>query len=201
MKANLSNLKQLDNNKKEGDSMSEEKTIVEEQAVAETPTQETNQNEEVGGLIAESKKYRTRAQTAEAELKELKENLKLQEQKQLEEKEEFKSLYENVKAENEKLKPIVETFEIQEKQRREHLLSQLSEDDQEIYQDLPTIKLEKHIERLSNRKVQVTDAKEVTASGKFSANSKWEDLTADDKEKARRNPKLWKQVLEGYKNN
>ena len=180
--------------------MSEEKKIVEEQAVAEASTQEVN-NEEVGGLIAESKKYRTRAQTAEAELNELKENLKLQEQKQLEEKEEFKSLYENVKAENEKLKPIVETFEIQEKQRREHLLSQLSDDDQEIYQDLSTVKLEKHIERLSNKKVQVTDAKEVTASGKFAANSKWEDLTAEDREKARRNPTLWKQVIDGYKNN
>ena len=180
--------------------MSEEKTIVEEQTVVEASTQEVN-NEEVGGLIAESKKYRTRAQTAEAELNELKENLKLQEQKQLEEKEEFKSLYENVKAENEKLKPIVETFEIQEKQRREHLLSQLSDDDQEIYQDLSTVKLEKHIERLSNKKVQVTDAKEVTASGKFAANSKWEDLTAEDREKARRNPTLWKQVIDGYKNN
>ena len=64
--------------------MSEEKTIVEEQTVVEASTQEVN-NEEVGGLIAESKKYRTRAQTAEAELNELKENLKLQEQKQLEE--------------------------------------------------------------------------------------------------------------------
>jgi hypothetical protein len=180
--------------------MSEEKTIVEEQAVVEASTQEVN-NEEVGGLIAESKKYRTRAQTAEAELNELKENLKLQEQKRLEEKEEFKSLYENVKAENEKLKPIVETFEIQEKQRREHLLSQLSDDDQEIYQDLSTVKLEKHIERLSNKKVQVTDAKEVTASGKFAVNSKWEDLTAEDREKARRNPTLWKQVIDGYKNN
>jgi hypothetical protein len=180
--------------------MSEEKTIVEEQTVVEASTQEVN-NEEVGGLIAESKKYRTRAQTAEAELNELKENLKLQEQKQLEEKEEFKSLYENVKAENEKLKPIVETFEIQEKQRREHLLSQLSDEDQEIYQDLSTVKLEKHIERLSNKKVQVTDAKEVTASGKFAANSKWEDLTAEDREKARRNPTLWKQVIDGYKNN
>ena len=180
--------------------MSEEKTIVEEQAVVEASTQEVN-NEEVGGLIAESKKYRTRAQTAEAELNELKENLKLQEQKRLEEKEEFKSLYENVKAENEKLKPIVETFEIQERQRREHLLSQLSDDDQEIYQDLSTVKLEKHIERLSNKKVQVTDAKEVTASGKFAVNSKWEDLTAEDREKARRNPTLWKQVIDGYKNN
>jgi len=94
-------------------------------------------------------------------LNELKENLKLQETKQLEEKEEFKSLYEGLKIENEKLKPIVENFEIQEKQRREHLLSQLSDDDQDIYQDLTTIKLEKHIERLGKSKVQISDAKKL----------------------------------------
>ena len=179
--------------------MSEENKIVEEQAVAETPTQEVN-NDEVGGLIAESKKYRTRAQAAEAELNELKENLKLQEQKQLEEKEEFKSLYEKMKEENSQLKPVVEKFQIQEKQRREHLLSQLSDDDQEIYADLPTIKLEKHIERLGNRKVQVSDAKEVTSSGKFAENAKWSDLSDKDKQEARRNPKLWKQIVEGYRN-
>ena len=179
--------------------MSEENKIVEEQAVAETPTQEIN-NEEVGGLIAESKKYRTRAQAAEAELNELKENLKLQQQKQLEEKEEFKSLYEKMKEENSQLKPVVEKFQIQEKQRREHLLSQLSDDDQEIYADLPTIKLEKHIERLGNRKVQVSDAKEVTSSGKFAENAKWSDLSDKDKQEARRNPKLWKQIVEGYRN-
>ena len=179
--------------------MSEEKTIVEEtQAVAETPTQEIN--EEVGGLIAESKKYRTRAQAAEAELNELKENLKLQETKQLEEKEEFKSLYEKMKEENQQLKPVVEQFQIQEKQRREHLLSQLSDDDQEIYADLPTIKLEKHIERLGNRKVQISDAKEVTSSGKFAENAKWSDLSEKDRQEARRNPKLWKQIVDGYRN-
>ena len=178
--------------------MSEENKIVEEQAVAETPAQE--ENNEVGSLIAESKKYRTRAQSAEAELNELKESLKLQEQQRLEEKEEFKSLYENVKAENEKLKPVVEQFEIQEKQRREHLLSQLSDEDQEIYQDLSTLKLEKHIERLGNKKVQVSDAKEVTSSGKFAENAKWSDLSDKDKQEARRNPKLWKQIVEGYRN-
>ena len=179
--------------------MSEETKIVEEtQAVAETPTQE--ENNEVGSLIAESKKYRTRAQSAEAELNELKESLKLQEQQRLEEKEEFKSLYENVKAENEKLKPVVEQFEIQEKQRREHLLSQLSDEDQEIYQDLSTLKLEKHIERLGNKKVQVSDAKEVTSSGKFAENTKWSDLSEKDRQEARRNPKLWKQIVEGYRN-
>ena len=179
--------------------MSEENAVVEEQAVAETPTQEIN-NEEVGGLIAESKKYRTRAQAAEAELNELKENLKLQEQKQLEEKEEFKSLYEKMKEENSQLKPVVEQFQIQEKQRREHLLSQLSDDDQEIYQDLPTMKLEKHIERLGNKKVQVSDAKEVTSSGKFATNTTFADMSDEDRQKARRNPKLWKQIVEGYSN-
>jgi ribosomal protein L9 len=178
--------------------MSEENTIVEEQAVAETPTQE--ENNEVGSLIAESKKYRTRAQSAEAELNELKENLKLQEQKQLEEKEEFKSLYEKMKEENSQLKPVVEQFQIQEKQRREHLLSQLSDEDQEIYQDLSTLKLEKHIERLGNKKVQVSDAKEVTSSGKFAENAKWADLSDKDRQEARRNPKLWKQIVEGYRN-
>ena len=178
--------------------MSEENAVVEEQAVAETPTQETNN--EVGNLIAESKKYRQRSQSAEAELSELKENLKLQEQKQLEEKEEFKTLYEGLKVENEKLKPIVENFEIQEKQRREHLLSQLSDDDQEIYQDLTTMKLEKHIERLGIKKVQVSDAKEVTSSGKFATNTTFADMSDEDRQKARRNPKLWKQIVEGYTN-
>ena len=178
--------------------MSEENAVVEEQAVAEAPTQE--ENNEVGSLIAESKKYRTRAQSAEAELNELKENLKLQETKQLEEKEEFKSLYEKMKEENSQLKPVVEQFQIQEKQRREHLLSQLSDEDQEIYTDLPTIKLEKHIERLGSKKVQISDAKEVTSSGKFAGNSKWSDLSDKDKQEARKNPKLWKQIVDGYRN-
>ena len=179
--------------------MSEENKIVEEQAVAETPTQEVSN--EVGNLIAESKKYRQRSQSAEAELNELKENLKLQETKQLEEKEEFKSLYEGLKIENEKLKPIVENFEIQEQQRREHLLSQLSDDDQDIYQDLTTIKLEKHIERLGKSKVQISDAKEVTSSGKFASNTKWADLSQKDREAAKKNPTLWKQIVEGYAKN
>jgi len=179
--------------------MSEETVIVEEQAVAETPTQEVSN--EVGNLIAESKKYRQRSQSAEAELNELKENLKLQETKRLEEKEEFKSLYEGLKIENEKLKPIVENFEIQEKQRREHLLSQLSDDEQDIYQDLTTIKLEKHIERLGKSKVQISDAKEVTSSGKFASNTKWADLSQKDREAAKKNPTLWKQIVEGYAKN
>jgi len=109
-------------------------------------------------------------------------------------------LYEGLKEENSQLKPVVEQFQIQEKQRREHLLSQLSDEEQEIYVDLPTIKLEKHIERLGSKKVQISDAKEVTSSGKFAGNSKWNDLSEKDRLEARKNPKLWKQIVDGYRN-
>tara|TARA_R100001244_G_scaffold123127_1_gene92777 strand:+ start:262 stop:807 length:546 start_codon:yes stop_codon:yes gene_type:complete len=181
--------------------MSEEQVQeVQEQKVETEAVVETSTQDHTGEYIAESKKYRQRAQTAEAELKELKDNLRLQETKQLEEKEEFKSLYESTKAENDRLKPIVDKFEIQEKQRREYLLSQLSDDDQDIYQDLPTMKLEKHIERLGKSKVQVSDAKEVTSSGKFATNTTFADMSDEDRQKARRNPKLWKQIVEGYTN-
>jgi len=53
---------------------------------------------------------------------------------------------------------------------------------------------------LGNRKVQVSDAKEVTSSGKFAENTKWADMSDQDREKARKNPKLWKQIVDGYRN-
>ena len=166
--------------------------------VNETVVETSTQNN-TGEYIAESKKYRQRAQTAEAELKELKDNVLKQEQKTLEEQNEYKELYETLKSENDKLKPKVEMFEVQEKQRREFLLSQLSEEDQEIYNELPTNKLEKHVERLSKNKVQTKDAKEVTSSGKWASSAKFGDLSKEDREKARKDPTLWKQFVEGYK--
>lgn len=172
-----------------------QETKVETEAVAETSTQD-----HTGEYIAESKKYRQRAQTAEAELKELKDNLRLQETKQLEAKEEYKELYENLKGKYELSEASNKAFLMRDKQKKEYLLSQLSDEDQEIYQDLPTMKLEKHIERLGKSKVQVSDAKEVTSSGKFATNTTFADMSDEDRQKARRNPKLWKQIVEGYTN-
>ena len=37
-------------------------------------------------------------------------------------------------------------------------------------------------------------------TGKFANNSKWNDLSDADREKARKNPKLWKQIVDGYRN-
>jgi len=178
--------------------MSEENTQVVEETIVEDTTQGV-ENSKDGLLVQENKKYRQRAQTAEAELKELKEKDSLREQEELERNNKFESLNKILKEENERLKPIVENFEIQNKQRREHLLSQLSDEEQNIYEDLSTNKLEKHIERLSNKKVQVTDAKEVTSSGKFAETSKFQELSQADRLKAKKNPKLWQQIVDGYK--
>ena len=51
--------------------MSEDKTTAVEETVSEAPATETTQDSSNEGLIAESKKYRKRAQDAESKLLEL----------------------------------------------------------------------------------------------------------------------------------
>ena len=82
-------------NKKEG-SMSEDKTTAVEETVSETPAKETTQDSSNEQYIAESKKYRKRAQDAETRLAELEKKFAQQEESKLKEKEDFKALYEKV---------------------------------------------------------------------------------------------------------
>jgi hypothetical protein len=180
----------------------QEVSVDQETAQVDPSTKESNKGE----YIAESKKYRHRSQASEAReaekdkrISELEETLRLQETKKLEEDEEYKSLYESKKVEVEELKPIVENFQMQDKQRREYLLNQLNEDDQEIYQDLSTIKLEAHISKLKKNTIQVESGKEVTSSGKWASASQFKDLTNEDQVRMKKEPKLWKQFVEGYK--
>ena len=63
-----------------------------EQQRAEQTQEKPDSSPEIGGLIAESKKYRTRAQDAEKQLAELQQKLEQQENVKLKEKEEFKTL-------------------------------------------------------------------------------------------------------------
>ena len=73
-------------------SMSEDKTTANTETVSEsnaTEAQQTSPNDE---LIAESKKYRKRAQDAEARLTKLEKSLAEAEEAKLKEKEDFKNL-------------------------------------------------------------------------------------------------------------
>ena len=76
------------------DSMSEDNNQAVEETVSETPAKETVQDSSNDQYIAESKKYRKRAQDAEARLAKLEKSLAKAEESKLKEKEEFKTLYE-----------------------------------------------------------------------------------------------------------
>ena len=70
-------------------SMSEDKQQAVTETVSESPAEETQQSSPNDEYIAESKKYRKRAQDAETRLTELENMLKKQEDTKLKEKEEW----------------------------------------------------------------------------------------------------------------
>ena len=122
--------------------MSEEKQVSNETVVdsgTENVVQETAQSEH----IAESKKYRKRAQEAESQLAELNKKLESQENLKLKEKEEFKTLYEKVSLENESLSKQAGQWKTYEENKKTSLLEQLPKDKREQFlnKDLETLEL------------------------------------------------------------
>ena len=114
--------------------MSEEKQVSNEAVVdsgAENVTQEVAQNE----YIAESKKYRKRAQDAENKLANLEKQLETQQNQKLKEKEEYKTLAEKYEAQVNELNPYKDKYEGLVEQRRNVLLERLPEDKRETFKN------------------------------------------------------------------
>ena len=123
--------------------MSEENKAVASETVSEQPTTETSTSSpDVGALIAESKKYRTRAQDAEARIAKMEKTLKKAEETKLKEKEDFKALYEKVSSENESLSKTAEKWTKYEETRRASLLEKHPEEERESLVNLPLDTLE-----------------------------------------------------------
>ena len=123
--------------------MSEETKNVASETVSEQPTQETPASSpDVGALIAESKKYRTRAQDAEARIAEMEKKMAKAEESKLKEKEDFKTLYEKVASENETLSSVADKWTKYEETRRASLLEKHPEEDRGSLQGLPLDTLE-----------------------------------------------------------
>ena len=102
--------------------MSEDKTTAVEETVSETPAIETTQDSSNEQYIAESKKYRKRAQDAENRLAKLEKSLARAEEDKLKEKEEFKTLYEKASSEVEGLSANAEKWAKYEEVKRNSLL-------------------------------------------------------------------------------
>ena len=123
--------------------MSEETKAVASETVSEQPTQESSTTSpDVGALIAESKKYRTRAQDAEARIAKMEKTLAKAEETKLKEKEDFKALYEKVSSENESLSSVAEKWTKYEETRRASLLEKHPEEDRESLSGLDLETLE-----------------------------------------------------------
>ena len=114
--------------------MSEEQ-VVSNEAEVETGTENVTQDNAQNEYIAESKKYRKRAQDAENKLSNLEKQLESQQNQKLKEKEEYKTLAEKYEAQVNELNPYKDKYEGLVEQRRNVLLERLPEDKRETFKN------------------------------------------------------------------
>ena len=132
--------------------MSEEQTQVKTEAVSESPTTETTQDSSNEQYIAESKKYRKRAQDAETRLAKLEKSLAKAEENKLKEKEDFKALYEQVSSKVEGLTANADKWGKYEEAKRTSLLENHPEDERESLSKLDLETLEYVTNKINNVK-------------------------------------------------
>ena len=132
--------------------MSEDKTQATTETVSESPATETAQPSSNDQYIAESKKYRKRAQDAETRLSKLEKSLARAEEDKLKEKEEFKTLYEQASSKVEGLTTNAEKWSKYEETKRASLLENHPEDERESLSKLDLETLEYVTNKINNVK-------------------------------------------------
>ena len=173
--------------------MSEDKTQATTEAVSESPATETAQDSSSEQYIAESKKYRKRAQDAETRLAEFEKKLATAEEDKLKKKEEFKTLYEQASSKVDSLSANAEKWGKYEEAKRTSLLENHPEDERESLSKLDLETLEYVTSKINNVK---PNAPEIVGRTKnVSAHQDFNKMT--DKEK-RDN---WGDILKSYKEN
>jgi hypothetical protein len=148
--------------------MSEETKVTTETASEETTT-ETTQDSSNEGLVAESKKYRKRAQEAEARLSALEKKSNDDKNADLKKKEEWKTLYEEQATKVESLSANAEKWNSYEENRKSSLLEKHPEDEREKLSTLDLDTLEYLTEKINNIK---PNAPEVVGNSRSKTPSK-----------------------------
>ena len=137
--------------------MSEDKTQAVTETVSESSATETHQDSSNDGLIAESKKYRKRAQDAETRLEELEKKFTTAEEDKLKKKEEFKTLYEQASSKIEGLTANAEKWTKYEETKRASLLEIHPENDRENLSKLDLETLEYVTNKINNNKANAPE--------------------------------------------
>ena len=153
--------------------------------------QEQNQQQlEVGNLIAESKKYRGRAQAAETELANLRKEIEDTRISQMEEQEQWKNLADERGNKLAELEPIVENARKQEALLRAELLSEIPEEQHDTFGELPLDALRAVVKMAKTNRVAVSSAPSAPVNDSSVELKKIKD------EDRRMN---WSNILESYK--
>ena len=159
--------------------MSEENTQAVTETVSESPATETTQDGSNEQYIAESKKYRKRAQDAEARIIDLEEKFSQQEEAKLKEKEDFKTLYEQASSKIDNLTEGAKKWSNYEGTRRESLLESHPEEDRESLSKLDLETLEYVTSKINNIK---PNAPEAIGRSKAPVQDKdWKQMTDEEK--------------------
>ena len=138
--------------------MSEDKTQATTEAASESPATETTQDSSNEQYIAESKKYRKRAQDAETRLAKLEKSLAKAEEVKLKEKEDFKALYEKASSDIDSLTANADKWNKYEEIRRGSLLEKHPEEDREKLSKLDLDTLEYVTSKVSSVKTNAPEA-------------------------------------------
>tara|TARA_R110000824_G_scaffold97398_8_gene232822 strand:- start:2353 stop:2868 length:516 start_codon:yes stop_codon:yes gene_type:complete len=169
--------------------MSEE-TKVSNETVVDNDAQSVEGKVAQDPNVAESKKYRKRAQDAESQLAKLNKKLESQENTKLKEKEEFKTLAEKLEAENTSLNSYKEKYDNLVEQRKSALLERLPEDKREQFKNKELDVLEFMVSELASK-----NPNEPTARGTVKAKSAiddWGKMSQSDKKKH------WGDIIKSY---
>ena len=174
--------------------MSEDKTQATTETVSESPATETTQDGSNEQYIAESKKYRKRAQDAENRLAKLEKTLAKAEEAKLKEKEDFKALYEKVSSKVEGLTANAEKWGKYEEAKRASLLESHPEEDRESLSKLDLETLEYVTNKIINTKA---NAPEVVGNPrqKVKPSENWAEMDAQER---RDN---WGDIVKGFNKN
>ena len=171
--------------------MSEDKTQATTETVSESPATETPQSSPNDELIAESKKYRKRAQDAEAKLAKYEKAKSKAEEERLKEKEEFKTLYEKASSEIESLTANAEKWSKYEETKRASLLESHPEGERESLSKLDLDTLEYVTNKINTTKANApevagnprkdykTPPKDWTKLSPQERRENWDDIVKD----------------------
>ena len=175
--------------------MSETTTEAVQYNVQEVATDSQNQeptNPEVGNLIAESKKYRSRAQEAEAKLAELESIKKQQEEEALAKNNEWESLANKRQSELDAIQSDYERLKNAENAYKEELLDQFPEEEREAMKSLTVEQLRIINEKVAVKEKDVPDTSSTPARATNPTNKNWVEMNAEER---RAN---WGSILQSY---